>query len=56
MLAGLTVSSQQLLSTLLAFWVSGVVYVVVKGWKSRMLIYRLRKHPQGLVSSAVRLE
>ncbi|CZS98584.1 related to cytochrome P450 CYP4/CYP19/CYP26 subfamilies [Rhynchosporium agropyri] len=41
-------SYQQLPGTLLAIWISGVAYVVMKGWKSRFLIYRLRKDPRGL--------
>ncbi|CZT44227.1 related to cytochrome P450 CYP4/CYP19/CYP26 subfamilies [Rhynchosporium secalis] len=41
-------SYQQLPGTLLAIWISGVAYVVMKGWKSRSLIYRLRKDPRGL--------
>ncbi|KAH7356883.1 cytochrome P450 [Rhexocercosporidium sp. MPI-PUGE-AT-0058] len=48
MATDLFLSFQQLLGTLLAIWISGVVYVVVKGWKSRILIYRLRKDPRGL--------
>ncbi|KAL2073405.1 hypothetical protein VTL71DRAFT_10729 [Oculimacula yallundae] len=48
MTASLFSSYEQLLGSLLAIWISGIAYVVVKGWKSRMLMYRLQKSPRGL--------
>ncbi|PVH72354.1 cytochrome P450 [Cadophora sp. DSE1049] len=48
MAVDLLVSYPQLLGTLFACWVSGVIYVIVRGWKSRMLIYKLQKDHRGL--------
>lgn len=51
MAVDLLISYRQVLGTLFACWLSGVIYIVIKGWKSRALIYRLRKDPRGLVST-----